>query len=198
MENVPAKTLITQTTMKIYMKIGFNASLVILLILGSLFFTGCQKGDSFPIHLQKQPAECGAVCLQMILDHFGKKFSKDYLVKLTKTDYEIGVSMLGVANAAEALGLQATGVRVTYTQLKGEVALPCILHWRKHHFVVLYKVVQTIVGDKLYIADPAIGLFEYDDKLFCDNWYSEEKERQMYGLALLLEKTEKFKSTQEQ
>jgi ATP-binding cassette subfamily B protein len=51
--------------------------------------------------------------------------------------------MLGIAEAAEAIGFKTVGVKIDLTRLAEEIQLPCILHWGQNHFVVLYKVVKT-------------------------------------------------------
>ncbi len=35
--------------------------------------------------------------------------------------------------------------------------LPCIVHWRQKHFIVVYKIRK----DKIWVADPAVGLVKY-------------------------------------
>jgi ATP-binding cassette subfamily B protein len=181
------------------MKEKWISSLIGFLFLGLVIFSSCrEKKEKFPIYFQEKPGECGAVCLQMIFDYYGKHFNRDYLVKITQTDYQNGVSMLGLSEAAESLGFRTMGVRITYDQLKGEVLIPCILHWHGNHFVVLYKIEGSPRGDILYIADPALGLIEYNKEDLCKNWFEQKQtENKKTGLALLLEPTEKFKSIRE-
>ncbi len=62
--------------------------------------------------------------------------------------------MLGISDAAEAIGMRATGVRISYEQLAEQAPLPCIAHWKQKHFVVVYKIKK----DKVYVADPGLGL----------------------------------------
>jgi ATP-binding cassette subfamily B protein len=171
--------------------------LILFFILGPVFFPGCQKREKFPVYLQDKPAECGAVCLQMIFDYYGKHFSRDYLIKITKTDDKEGTSMLELHDAAKSLDFNTMGVRITYDKLRDEVLMPCILHWRGNHFVVLYKIKKKSTEDILCIADPAIGLKEYTKKYFCENWFEKKKGDKKTGLALLLEPTDKFYNIQE-
>ena len=65
--------------------------------------------------------------------------------------------MLGISEAAEAIGFRTSGVRITMDELEKECPLPCILHWNQWHFVVCYKIKKG----KFYIADPAAGLITY-------------------------------------
>lgn len=50
-----------------------------------------------------------------------------------------GVSVLGIAEAAEAMGFKTVGVRVRLEKLVAEAPLPCILHWGQNHFMLLYR-----------------------------------------------------------
>lgn len=73
-----------------------------------------------------------------------------------------GVSMLGISEAANKLGLHTICGRVTMEQLP-QAPLPCILHWSQNHFVILYKIKNN---KKFYIADPGKGLVTYTEKEF--------------------------------
>jgi ATP-binding cassette subfamily B protein len=177
----------------------FISPLFLFFILGLVFFSSCEETqEEFPIYFQDKPAECGAVCLQMIFDYYGKHFSRDYLVKITQTDYEQGVSMLALSDAAESQGFKTLGVRITYEKLRDEALIPCILHWQGNHFVVLYEIAKSPVGDILCIADPVLGLKKYTKKHFCENWIEQKQTgNKQTGLALLLEPTEKFNKIRE-
>ena len=48
--------------------------------------------------------------------------------------------MLGISDAAESIGFRTRGYRLTWEQLRDEVPLPCIVHWRQRHFVVVYAI----------------------------------------------------------
>ena len=61
--------------------------------------------------------------------------------------------MLGIAKAAEDIGLQTMGVSLTWERIQEEAPLPVIVHWQQKHFVVVYKIRK----DRVYVADPAFG-----------------------------------------
>src|SRR5690606_40608086 len=44
-----------------------------------------------------------------------------------------------LSNTAEKIGLRSLNVRISKLSLK-DVILPCILHWNKNHYIVLYKI----------------------------------------------------------
>jgi ATP-binding cassette subfamily B protein len=50
-----------------------------------------------------------------------------------------GVSLLGISEAAEKIGFRTTGVKITFEQLC-KAPLPCIVHWKQQHFVVVYGI----------------------------------------------------------
>ena len=106
----------------------------------------------FPFIRQHDSMQCGIACLAMVCHHYGRNYGIDELERLCPASRE-GVSMLGISNAATAVGLHTVCGRATTDYLRRAV-LPCILHWRQDHFVVLYRVSRG----SFYVADPAIGL----------------------------------------
>jgi ATP-binding cassette subfamily B protein len=55
--------------------------------------------------------------------------------------------MLGISEAAEAIGFKSIGVKIDIAKLK-EIGQshPSILHWDKNHFVVLYEYKKPVLG----------------------------------------------------
>lgn len=92
----------------------------------------------FKVFRQKDAMQCGVACLAMICRYFGANYSIDFLSRHCHATTE-GVSMKGIKDAAEFLGLEAEGGRLTIEEL-ADAPLPCILHWNQNHFVILYKV----------------------------------------------------------
>lgn len=138
----------------------------------------------FPIYKQPDQMDCGPTCLRMVAKHYGRNFTVQTLRKLCEINRE-GVSLLGISDAAEKIGFRSLGVKLNITQLK-EAELPCILHWRQNHFVVLYK----IKNHKYYLADPASGLVSLSETDFARNWLNDEEK--VEGIALLLAPTPQF------
>lgn len=135
--------------------------------------------------------DCGPTCLRMISRYYGKEADAVQLRKYAQFNKE-GVSLLGIADAAEKIGFKTNGVAITFEQLTGEIDKPVILHWAQNHFVVLYKVSKK--KNKLFIADPAKGLITYNEKDFKSKWLSAgyENSGEYTGIALLLEPTPDF------
>ena len=139
------------------------------------------------IIFQHDSMQCGIACLQMVCKYFGREYSLDSLSKLCFATTE-GVSMLGINEAANTLGLHTISARVTTTML-GKAPLPSILHWDQNHFVVLYKVKK---GKKFYVADPGKGLVTYGLDEFKKHWVSTKSNGEDKGIAMFLETTPAF------
>lgn len=110
---------------------------------------------SFPHYHQLDSSDCGPTCLRMIARHYGRSYTLETLRERSFITRE-GVSMLGISDAAESIGMRTMGVKISVEQLAKEAVLPCILHWNQNHFVVLYKASKRR-GDRyvFHIADPA-------------------------------------------
>jgi ATP-binding cassette subfamily B protein len=123
----------------------------------------------------------------MIAKHHGKNFSLQSLREKTQIGKE-GVSLLGICEAAEAIGFRTMAVKLTTIQLKQNALLPAIIHWGQNHFVVLYKIKKNT----FFIADPGLGLVQFALKDFLSHWISDKEEDEPEGIALLLEPTPAF------
>jgi ATP-binding cassette subfamily B protein len=125
----------------------------------------------------------------MIAKSYGRNYSIQKLRALCFTNRG-GTTLWNITDAAEKIGLRSLGVRVTIEQLN-DVQLPCILHWRQNHYVILYKITPGCYR----IADPAKGLVKLSEKEFKENWFSH---RELYdGVSLLLAPMPKFYELEE-
>lgn len=146
----------------------------------------------FPLTLQHDSMECGIACLSMICKYHGREYSTRYLSRLCFATTE-GVSLLGITEAAKALGLKTVAARVSVDELR-ELPLPCILHWNQQHFVVLYRIGKG--GRKYDVADPGKGLVTYRREEFQKHWISTADGGEEKGIAMFLEPTEAFQEHQ--
>jgi len=137
----------------------------------------------FPFYKQFDAMDCGPACLRMIAKHFGKNFSLQTLREHSFITRE-GVSLLGISDAAESIGMRTKGVRVSFSGLVEEVPLPCVAHWKQNHFVVVYKIKKN---GKVFVADPAHGLINYSKKEFLQNWLSTKNQDENEGIVLIIE-----------
>ncbi len=155
----------------------------------------------FPYYQQYDAKDCGPACLRMIAKFYGKNFSLQTLRERSYITRE-GVSMLGISDAAEAIGFKTLGVKIDFDQLVHEIPLPCIVHWKQDHFIVAYEITQQRVNGKkevlIHVADPAHGLIRYNRKEFMDSWASVLTEKTEKGLCLLLEPGPDFYATEDE
>ena len=143
---------------------------------------------------QLNAMDCGPTCLQMVSQFYGKHYRLETLRERCFTTRE-GVSMLGIADAAETIGFRSMGVRTSVEELIAERPLPCIIHWNQNHFVVLYNIKRNrYKGTRIfYVADPASQLVRYSEEEFMRCWGSSvSAQGEQLGVALLLTPTPDF------
>jgi len=92
-------------------------------------------------YLQLSSVDCGLACLKMIYTTYNRFISDTTLSNLFYIDRE-GVSMLGISDAAEALGLHTMAVKCSIDKLIADAPLPFIAHWRQRHFVLVYAIMN--------------------------------------------------------
>ncbi|MCC6131998.1 MAG: cyclic nucleotide-binding domain-containing protein, partial [Acidobacteria bacterium] len=131
----------------------------------------------FPHVFQIDEMDCGAASMAMICRHFGRSVSLSRIRQLLFTSTD-GTSLKALCRGAEALGLAARSVKASARNLD-QMPLPAIVHWGGNHWVVLYDV----DGDKVAIADPAVGLKSVP---------RDEFEKVWTGYAALFDYTSKF------
>lgn len=148
---------------------------------------------TFPHYRQLDAMDCGPTCLRMIAKHYGKEYSLETLRKRSFITRE-GVSMLGISDAAESIGIKTMGVRISMKQLINDMPLPCILHWNQRHFVVCYKINKTRHGYRFHIADPASKKISFSETEIKKCWISTRTNGEDCGAALALEPTPDFNS----
>jgi len=132
----------------------------------------------YPFIEQQSAADCGAACLAMVSQYWGKRLSLNFLRTLTGVGRS-GATLKNLARAAESIGYQARPVRASLNRLM-EQKNPWIAHWQGDHYVVVYRS----QGDRLLVADPAQGKRLMSSREFVAGWT---------GYALLLDATERLK-----
>ncbi len=133
----------------------------------------------YPFIGQQSSSDCGAACLAMISQYWGKRFSLNKLRHLARID-RMGATLDSLAAAAESLGYDVLPVRASLSKLDS-YDNPWIAHWQDIHYLVVWKV----KGDRILICDPAIG----------KRWLSRlEFEASWTGYALLLNPSDRFNS----
>jgi ATP-binding cassette subfamily B protein len=142
---------------------------------------------NFPNYKQTESKDCGPTCIKIIAKHYGKIINTQQLRSLSETTRE-GSSLLGLSDAVESVGFKSLGTKLSFKKLL-EAPLPCIVHWNKNHYVVLYKIKKNTI----YISDPAHGLITFTKKEFITHWIGNNADEDTEeGIALLIEPTPKF------
>jgi ATP-binding cassette, subfamily B, bacterial len=146
--------------------------------------------QKFPFYQQRDQRDCGPTCLKMIAAYHGKDIPISYLREQAYIS-RTGVSLKGIAEAANKIGLRAMAVKVPFQVESGQDALglidaplPCVAHWGQDHFVVVVQITKRHV----LIADPKDGMIRLSHKEFQRHWLSDEQE----GILMLLEVTSTF------
>lgn len=135
--------------------------------------------------------DCGPTCLSMVAQFHGRHYSLQYLRDRAGINRE-GVSLGGISDAAEAIGLATLPAQLTLAQLEEHAPLPCIVHWNQEHFVVVYKITRKSV----YVADPGHGRIKFSRAEFRRYWLGKDKvnDPETEGIVLLLEPGPDFMS----
>ena len=134
----------------------------------------------YPFIEQQSSSDCGVACLAMIGRYWGKQFGINSLRNLADVG-RAGVSLKRLATTAEKLGFHAKPVRASLSALTDQTN-PWIAHWQGDHYVVIYKV----KGNRVLMADPAVGRRWFSFRDFQKGWS---------GYALLLEPTAQLEAT---
>ncbi|WP_208345836.1 peptidase domain-containing ABC transporter, partial [Aetokthonos hydrillicola] len=95
-----------------------------------------------------------------------------------------GVSLRGLANAAESIGFSTRPVKASLDKF-AQQPLPAIAHWQGKHYIVVYEITKTHV----IVGDPAIGQRHLKRSEFLADWT---------GYALLLQPTSLLEDTSEE
>lgn len=104
---------------------------------------------------QPREEDCGIACIAMVAQHYGQKISLSH-IRETVGMGQLGASLLGLQQGAEALGFQARSGQATddiFNRIH-RLPLPAVLHWGNDHWVVFYGKQR----DKYVIADPSTGI----------------------------------------
>lgn len=135
---------------------------------------------SFPFHKQSDAMDCGPTCLKMIAAHYGRDYPLQFLRNTCRISRQ-GVTFADLIAAGEQLGFKTLSAELPFAVLAKKAPLPCILHWDKQHFVVLYHITEK----EVWLADPALGKgSRYSVPEFMAAWQVEDNG---YGRALFLE-----------
>lgn len=144
----------------------------------------------FPSYIQYNLKDCGPTCLKIISKYYGKNVQLSYLRKECQV-YREGVSLSNINAAAQKMGFKTSIKKIPWEALKNQIGQPCIIHLKKEHYVVLYK----ISSKHIFISDPAIGRLKYDIEKFLKLWIDSSTN---LGVIIVLKPTKAFYCDQSQ
>ncbi len=132
--------------------------------------------------------DCGPACIRMVASVFGKEYPLSYLRSTAHLTRE-GVSVAGIRDALNKIGINSATFEMTKEQLRGQCPMPAILHWEQNHFVVLEKVTYSRWhrGWRYHIANPAYGRHVFPEESFVKYWLNGTK-----GIVVAVQPNESF------
>jgi ATP-binding cassette subfamily B protein len=129
----------------------------------------------------------------MIAKHYGKTVSTEVLRNASETTRQ-GASLDGLSNAAQDMGLDTFGAKISVQMLLKEDPTPCIAFWNQNHWVVIEKLVRQRKSVRVQVADPAEGKVDYSLSEFKKGWLGSASvsDDDRNGIVLLLQPGKEF------
>lgn len=136
--------------------------------------------------LQRDYADCGVACLLSLIRYYGGDDSLEHLRNTSGTN-KTGTTLLGLSQAAQAGGLDASGCQADWESMAAHPD-PLILHVYMNdylqHYVVCYGRTEEAGEQKFIIGDPGKGLVLLSEAELRKLWKS--------GFCLILKPNERF------
>ena len=139
----------------------------------------------FPNERQPDKVNSGPICLKLLAKHYGKFYSLSFFRNKCGIKDE-NASLIDLSYAAESIGLKTRSLECTLDDFSRTVPMPCIVHWKKEYYVIVYKIHKN----KVYVSDPVKGRVSYSLADFDTHW---AKNEQGLGKLLLVEAGADFK-----
>ena len=125
--------------------------------------------SKFPHIKQINELDCGPTCLKMIAALYGITFDSNIILNTIRLSRK-GSNLLDISDAAEKIGFKTSGLLLSIEQLN-DVTLPSIVHLKRKHFAVLFKIENGIY----HIADPANTIFNITKAEFSKYWLGNKR-----------------------
>lgn len=113
---------------------------------------GFKSTGRMSLIMQTEATECGLACIAMIANYFGYRTTLSLLRKRFKLSMR-GSTLKDLLMISEKIHFGSRPLTLPLDELS-DLKLPCILHWKFNHFVVLNKA----NSNKIEIYDPAAGI----------------------------------------
>lgn len=119
------------------------------------------EGAGFPTVKQENTHDCGYACVRILAAYHG-------LVGIECPSLpETHLSIKDIMTFAAKVGFGTHAFRTSYSWLWEKVSPPYIVHWKREHFVVVYRLGRSRVS----ISDPSTGtLREMTKHEFIQGW----------------------------
>lgn len=124
--------------------------------------------NKIPSEIQIDFMDCGPACIKIVGQFYGVHYDIGYLRNLCQVARQ-GVSIYHLSNAFEKLGYNTNCVKIKWDDLK-YISLPCVIHWKNSHFVLLFAIKNKYV----IISDPSKGIIKYTINEFLDGWLGKD------------------------
>lgn len=137
----------------------------------------------FPLIRQYYSVDCGMACLNMVC----KFYHIDYNLEANEYQYFVsknGVSLNSIVDMAKKHYFDVRCGRIQLKELIDKAVLPCILHWDKKHFVVLYDIIRQRNDYYFKVADPGYRKVKYTQTQFLQHWSDSSN---LEGIVILLQ-----------
>ncbi|GAB2558313.1 peptidase domain-containing ABC transporter [Spirosoma areae] len=131
----------------------------------------------------KDVNESALKCLRKLARHHGKVVSLVTLRMQVVAQNE-AITLNDVARIAESIGFRAHSVSINLAELGRTIALPCVVKWNGHGFVVVSAIVQNQLAIGTDQDSVTVSASE-----FCKNWLPSHANQ---GVVLVLEPTTAF------
>lgn len=125
--------------------------------------------------MQHDRKDCGAACLSMITEYYGKHLPISKSRDLIKVDHN-GSNMWGIVNGSSLIGLEATALEGNENDFiegvaNGEIVFPFIARIVNNEMMDHFIVVYSMKKNKILVADPANNKIAYwNISKFFDSW----------------------------
>lgn len=131
--------------------------------------------------LQHDERDCGAACISIILQYYGKVVPLRKICTACGTDSE-GTSGYGIVKGAQKFGLSCKGLMSPKKDKLEQIPLPAIFHINEHadHYAVDSKeniiVCPSFIGIKNGILGNLKNGFDEEKKILIENLYADKIE----------------------
>jgi ATP-binding cassette subfamily B protein len=118
--------------------------------------------------LQHDETDCGAACLSMVLDYYGKSVPIRKIREEACTDTK-GTSGFGMVKAAQKYGLSCKAFIADEKEKIKKLPCATVLHI-KHKGMEHYVVLKKVNRNKVYLCDPGVGNTVVSFEDFFQQW----------------------------